>query len=195
MVAIGDKLVFIHIPRTAGTYVTGLLEKAGYAKSVDGDAHRIPTTEEIGDRQVVTILREPIDWLNSYLRFTYYGGRKCLPVVDEFIAYYIRTIANWTGPVTPTLAKELSQRNLIDGALKPFLSVPNTLVVDHDQLSFFRWTGKSESSEPLLVRQLKTSNPSLFSQEIRDEFRRSNPIVFDLYDQVKEDGYKEINKG
>tara|TARA_Y100000310_G_scaffold159589_1_gene159148 strand:+ start:232 stop:813 length:582 start_codon:yes stop_codon:yes gene_type:complete len=193
MVAIGSKICFIHIPRTAGTYVADVLEKAGYVKNLPGDTHNVPTKYKIRDRKPVTILREPMDWLNSYLKFIHYGGRCCLPFIDSLFDELVDN-ANYS-VVMPRVVHELSLADsIIDRSLSKFI-LPGMIVIDFNRLCeglahllFLT----SCDGDVLSVQQLKTSRVDFFSQEIQDNFRRNNPFIFEIYDRVKEKGYLEL---
>jgi len=194
MVAIGSKICFIHIPRTAGSYVADVLEKAGYVKNLPGDTHNIPTKYKIRDRKPVTILREPMDWLNSYLKFIHYGGRCCLPHIDMLFDELVDN-ANYSLEM-PRVVRELSLADrLIDKSLSKFI-IPRVVVIDYNQLAtgickfICRWSGNT--GESVSFHQLKTSRVDFFSQEIQDNFRRNNPFIFELYDRVKGKGYLEL---
>lgn len=82
MTALGEKILFLHFPRTGGTHLGELLERAGVVVRQDGDAHRIPTGH--GQTPVV-VLRQPGQWLASYHAFRMRGGRACAPEVDPYI--------------------------------------------------------------------------------------------------------------
>ena len=194
MVAIGSKICFIHIPRTAGTYVADVLEKAGYVKNLPGDTHNVPTKYKIRDRKPVTILREPMDWLNSYLKFIHYGGRCCLPFIDSLFDQAIDN-CNYSLEM-PRVVRELSLADsIIDRSLEKFI-LPKMVVVDYNQLEkgllhVSLSTGYTDWSIHI-IQQLKTSRVDFFSQEIQDNFRRNNPFIFEIYDRVKEKGYLEL---
>lgn len=85
MAASGERVWFVHVPRTGGTFVTYSLEVLGIAQSLDGDAHRVPELDEIGGRVVIGSARHPASWLASYWQFRQRGGRACCGTIDELI--------------------------------------------------------------------------------------------------------------
>lgn len=85
MAAIGPGVFFIHRPRTGGTYFQAQLERAGVARVLPGDSHRLPTEAELRGRREVVFVRHPLEWLISYHSFRKRGGRSCVPELDGLI--------------------------------------------------------------------------------------------------------------
>ena len=114
MAAVGERLYVIHLPRTGGTAAISWLERAGIVQSIDGDAHRIPTPLEIGDREVFVCVRHPAYWLRSYQKFRQRGGRACISAADEYIDKE-QSLAKLVACLPPGTIGELFDRYTLHG--------------------------------------------------------------------------------
>lgn len=71
-----DRCVFLHVPKTGGTWATEALRTQGLVRATinaaDGSTHpNLETVRFVTDRPVIASVREPIGWLRSFWRFFY----------------------------------------------------------------------------------------------------------------------------
>ena len=65
-----EKILFIHIPKTGGTWVSEAMEAAGVQVEPAADDHHPEKPElEIGDRFAFAFVREPLSWYRSIWKF------------------------------------------------------------------------------------------------------------------------------
>jgi hypothetical protein len=84
---VGDRLAMNHFPRTGGSYLSMVLESWGHVRTLPGDSHRILSMAEVGDRTCFVVLRDPAQWIFSYVVFRRRGGRPCVPEIDSRLLY------------------------------------------------------------------------------------------------------------
>jgi hypothetical protein len=65
-----DRMVFIHIPKTGGTWGTWAMQSAGVKFEKIGDTHHLMKEElEIGDRFAFAFVRDPFTWYSSVWKY------------------------------------------------------------------------------------------------------------------------------
>lgn len=169
MVSYGDKVVFLHFPRTGGTYLSKRLEEEGIAKMANGDAHRIPFDSK--GLALLVVLREPISWLKSYSDFRKRGGRACVEEIDRYID---------TEPALSYLVINLPKR-ILDHVYRNYANVyPKTYCINYEHLPESLNQFCDEMELPHVALDWKPVRAEI-NPSLREILRNRNPIAYQLY--------------
>lgn len=81
-----DRCVFLHVPKTGGTWATTALRRQGVVRatilSPEGKTHpTLAMVRRVTDLPVIAAVRDPAEWLRSFWRFFY--ARNWRPATDE----------------------------------------------------------------------------------------------------------------
>jgi len=81
-----DRIVFIHIPKTGGTWASEAMEEAGIVlEKVGTGPHPARRELDIGDRFAFAFVREPVSWYRSVWMFHRRIPQSDWPHLDEWI--------------------------------------------------------------------------------------------------------------
>ena len=103
MAVLTSKLAFLHIPKTAGTWVLHALKSAGIDFKIEGSQHGTYIDEKpyIGERFIYTQVRCPLTWLASAYCFicasrSWPGSKRyAVPIRDLDTSSFSAWVYNW----------------------------------------------------------------------------------------------------
>lgn len=123
-----DHCIFLHVPKTGGTWVTSALREQGLVRATiftaEGADHPTAATiAAVTSLPIIAAVREPVSWLQSYWRFFHArawqtSSRAPIPCLDalldlaapDFQTFAARYLSRRPGSVTELL------RSYVDGA-------------------------------------------------------------------------------
>jgi Sulfotransferase family len=81
-----DRIVFIHVPKTGGTWVTRAMRAAGVELEKVGSVHHVPLNEiDVGTRLAFGFVREPLSWYGSVWNFRHERRTDQRGPLDEWV--------------------------------------------------------------------------------------------------------------
>ena len=116
-----DHAIFLHVPKTGGTWVTSALREQGLVRatifSAEGADHpTIETVRYASPLRIISTVREPVGWLQSYWRFFHArawrtSSRAPIPCLDtlmdlaapDFQTFAARYVTRRPGHITSLL--------------------------------------------------------------------------------------------
>lgn len=181
-----DKVIFVHIPKCGGTYVTNVLYGVDKVTAIHNNIYKY----QISNKQILTTIRHPLNFYNSFYNFLKYPNH---PIKNP-MQYIVKTYDDINTFTTNLLNKTLDLNkpfNIFDAF---YMKSPNKYgLLTNYILYFFGYNG--DHSKENIYNFIKNLKNRVKFMRIEDnlseqlvEFSKDNDIQ--LYEQFLD---KKIN--